>query len=289
MLCTAFADFLARPVTEITSLELEQWRINYRHEKKTKAVTINRYIAMLKAAINWGIKHEILNVANPMKKLEKLSEEDSKTIVRYFSPEERKRLDAALDEREERIRAERDNHNKWLEERGQPLLPSLRDVPFADYIKPMIIVSLNTGVRQGALFKLLWSDINFSEEDLLLRAALVKGKKDIHIPMNETLQKTLRKWKEQTGRDGDDLIFPSPRTGGVLNNVKKAWAGVLQAADIKNFRWHDLRHDFASQLVMKGQDLNTVRELMGHADIKTTLVYAHLAPKVKRAAVDLLG
>jgi integrase len=107
--------------------------------------------------------------------------------------------------------------------------------------------------------------------------------------MNQTLIKALLAWKEQTRRDGDELIFPSPKTGAILNNVKKAWAGVLKAADIKNFRWHDMRHDFASQLVMKGTDLNTVRELLGHADIKTTLIYAHLAPKVKRAAVDLLG
>jgi site-specific recombinase XerD len=70
--------------------------------------------------------------------------------------------------------------------------------------------------------------------------------------------------------------------------VKKAWAGVLQAAQIENFRWHDMRHDFASQLVMRGVDLNTVRELMGHADMSMTMRYAHLAPEVKMRAVEML-
>ena len=74
-----------------------------------------------------------------------------------------------------------------------------------------------------------------------------------------------------------------------MDNCKTAWAKLLKDADIKNFRWHDMRHDFASQLVSKGVDLNTVRELLGHADIKMTLRYAHLAPQIKRAAVEMLG
>ena len=86
------------------------------------------------------------------------------------------------------------------------------------------------------------------------------------------------------------LVFPSPVTRrGMLSDVKTAWKAVLKDAGIENFRWHDMRHDFASQLVMRGVDLNVVRELLGHADMKMTMRYAHLAPSIKLQAVELLA
>jgi integrase len=288
MIKAAFAPLLKTRIDEIAVADIERWRGKKRTEKGSKASTLNRQITALKAALNWAVKRGVIE-GHLLGRLERLREDDSETKIRYLLPEERERLFEALDVREERIRNGRDSHNEWLDERERERMPDMKSLAFVDHLKPMVIVSLNTGIRRGSLFRLLWRDIDFRGENLTIRAAIAKGGRDIQIPMNETLMNTLEAWKAQSGGKDDWLVFPSPKSGEVFDNVRRAWEGVLRLAEIKNFRWHDMRHDFASQLVMKGVDLNTVRELMGHADMKMTLRYAHLAPKVKRAAVELLG
>jgi site-specific recombinase XerD len=106
------------------------------------------------------------------------------------------------------------------------------------------------------------------------------------MPLNEIAYCVLDDWRAQQ-EAAVDRVFKN-QDGSPLKSVKKAWAGLLAHASIKSFRWHDMRHHFASKLVMNGVDLNTVRELMGHTDITMTLRYAHLAPEHKAQAVSKL-
>ena len=202
---------------------------------------------------------------------------------------ERGRLLAALDAREARIRSERARYNQWLEERGKPLLPDLNETPFADYFKPMILLALNTGIRRNALFSLVWGDVDLRRKFLLLRAATAKSGKSGYVNLNRTALEVLESWKKQAPDTSPAaLVFPSPKSGQKMDNCGSAWERLLKDAEIENFRWHDMRHDFASRLVMAGVDLNTVRELLGHSDLKMTLRYAHLAPEAKQRAVEKL-
>jgi integrase len=288
MISRAFKDFMDLPVEEITLLKIEQWRIEQRKYNNTKGSSINRYTTALKAILNWAVKRDLLDT-NPITKLETLSERDSEKKIRFLTGEERERFMEALDARENRMRQERDNHNIWLEERELPLLPDLKKVPFVDYFKPLILVCLNTGARRDAVFSLLWGDIDFESRVVTLRAADAKNSKEQHIPMTDTIHSTLSLWKQQCADTApDSLVFSSPKTKKKMDNCGTAWENLLKEADIQKFRWHDMRHDFASQLVMSGVDLNTVRELLGHADLKMTLRYAHLAPENKLQAIRVL-
>jgi len=288
MIASAFFDLMDLPIEEITLLKVEQWRAVQRKQRNTKGASLNRYTTALKAAFNWAVKRAILE-NNPIENLEAFSEQDSEKKIRFFSHEERERFMAALDARESRIRQERDNHNLWLDERKLPRMPDLKEIPFADYFKPLILVSLNTGARRNSVFSLLWRDVDFEGRILTLRAADEKTEKDQFIPMNETLYDTLSLWKQQCADTSSDaLVFQSPRTNGKFDNCRSAWGNLMKEANIQKFRWHDMRHDFASQLVMDGVDLNTVRDLLGHTDLKMTLRYAHLAPENKLQAVKVL-
>jgi integrase len=291
-----FPDLHNEKLGDINAWVVEKWRAS-RLKAGAKATTVNRDLDDLRSslakAVEWNIDglkargHPLAGV--------KRSKADDNAIVRYLDDDEEKRLRAALDVREGRIRAERDRANAWRAERAYATMPDLRRVEYADYLKPMVLVSMNTGIRRGELFSLEWQDIKFREEmvggrrmkpHLTVRGQSAKSRRIRHIPLNAEVLAVLQCWRAQRPAD-DNLVFPG-RDGTRLDNVRKAWLGVLVDAKIKGFRWHDMRHHFASRLVMAGVSLNTVRELLGHADYKMTLRYAHLDPEHTAAAVERL-
>jgi integrase len=279
----AFPTLLDKKLTEITRWYIEKIR-SARIENGTKPATVNRDISALRGALSRAVEWGFLE-SNPLDGL-KAFQVDSSAKVRYLSSKEQEALLEALDEREEEMRQHRERANEWRRERGYEQLRDLRVVPFADRLKPLVLTSLHTGIRRGEAFNLKWPDIDLSLAVMTVAGGGTKTITTRHVPLNSEALQVLKDWKSQTSDTGS-YVFPSNK-GGRLNNIKTSWSGLLKRAGITSFRWHDLRHTFASKLVMKGVDLNTVRELMGHTDMKMTLRYAHLAPEVKAAAVEKL-
>ena len=130
-------------------------------------------LGALQSAINWAVKQKI-TPQNPIARMECLQETDSDAKVRYLSDDERARLMAALDAREDKKRVARGSHNDWLTERKHRRKPSLGEI-YADYLKPLVLLSLNTGARRGNLLSLTWWDIDFNTRTILFRAAVSKS------------------------------------------------------------------------------------------------------------------
>jgi site-specific recombinase XerD len=246
---TAFKHLLDTPLDKITALDVERWRAK-QVERGLSNQTINRDVSSIKASFNRAVDWGLLTV-NPLAKVRKARVDDC-LKVRYLTEAEEVRLRAAIEAREERRRVERDSANHWRSERGYVLLPSLRDIVFTDHVKPLILLSINTGCRRGELFDLTWSNIDLDRRILTVTGATAKSRRTRHIPLNSS------------------------------------WRRLLKEAQISDFRWHDMRHHFASRLAMGGVDLNTIRELLGHSDYTMTLRYAHLAPEFKLKAVEVL-
>jgi integrase len=284
MIRSTFKKFLNKPAAGLSVAALEKWRAG-RLAGGTKRATVNRLAGALKSMLSWAAQRGIIET-NPIEKMRPVRESDSDGITRYLSGDERARLMAALDGREERMRGGRDSHNLWLKARGRELMPVMSG-EFADFLKPLVIVALNTGARRGALFGLEWGDVDLEGKAVLFRAANAKNEKPLRVPLNSDAASALAKWKLQSRRRGKgDLVFPSPRTGRKLDHINKSWAALTRSAGIENFRFHDCRHDYASRLVMAGVDLFTVKELLGHSDVRITQRYAHLAPDRLAAAVE---
>ena len=150
-------------------------------------------------------------------------------------------------------------------------------------LKPIVVLALNTGMRRGEILGLKWRDIDFRRGIIYLYNTKNHEKRE--LPMNEATKTALiraRKHPESA------YIFCGVE-GKPFKNVRKSYWTALKKSGILNFRFHDLRHTFASHLVMSGVDLNTVRELMGHKSLDMTLRYSHLSPDHKKRAVDILG
>jgi integrase len=278
----SFPDFKNKQLHEITPWLVEKWR-SQRLKSDIKPSTINRELTDLKSCFQKAVEWKILK-SHPIKEV-KLSRVDNNAAPRYLSDTEETKLMEAIDTREQELVQARNNGNAWRKQRNYKLLPDLSQLPYADHLKPMFLLSLNTGMRRGEVFHLQWSQVDLEAKRVTVSGSTAKSGKTRHIPLNQTAVTVLRQWQEQCPTE---QVYVFENDGNPFNNVSKAWNTVFTNSGIPHFRWHDIRHTFASRLVMAGVDLNTVRELLGHSNYEMTLRYAHLAPEHKANAVERL-
>ena len=135
-------------------------------------------------------------------------------------------------------------------------------------------------MRRSEILNLQWQDIDFLRKLIYIKNTKSgEKKKYLQIILLSILYNSLKK------NSMSPYIFIN-RSGKPFKKVYKGFKSALRRAGIRNFTFHDLRHTFASHLVMNGTDLKTVQELLGHKTFRMTLRYAHLSPDYKRKAID---
>ncbi len=174
---------------------------------------------------------------------------------------------------------ERNTRTRYLEE--EEIRKLLEESP--DHLKPILITVINTGMRKGEILGLRWKDINFRQRVIVLLDT--KNNERREVPINKLLFKVLLAIR----KNPDSPYVFCKKDGKPYSNVRRSFETTIGKAGIEDFRFHDLRHIFASHLVMAGVGLRTVQELLGHKSYEMTLRYTHLSPDHKKAAVDILG
>lgn len=241
-------------LSRIRYVDLETFR-NHLRQKLTrsgtpKAVsTVNREMACLHHVFTKAVEWEMIG-KSPFDRGKTLIMKENNQRVRYLTEDEITRLLKACEEK--------------------------------PHLHRIVVCAVHTGMRKGEILSLKWSQIRngfiYLEE--------TKTKERRVIPVNETLSKALKEIRKEQGLTSKYVFTYAGRS---FSRVDRAFHGALARAKIEDFRFHDLRHTFASHVLMKGGSLKDVQELLGHKTMTMTLRYAHLSQEHKRNAVNLLN
>lgn len=175
-----------------------------------------------------------------------------------------------------RMRKEDTRRIRWITHEEATKL--IRELP--SHLVDLATFSLATGLRQSNVTGLEWRDIDLSKKHALIHPDQAKTKKAIPVPLNETALNVIRK---QIGKHSK-FVF-TYNGNRILQCNTKAWKKALHRAGIENFRWHDLRHTWASWHVQNGTSLQELQQLGGWKSFEMVLRYAHLSSDhLKQAA-----
>jgi len=237
-----------RLLTEVTTEEIARLQAKMIAKGTRAPQTVNRYLAGLKHVLTLAVKDGKL-LRNPVCGVK-------------FSQEPQGRLRFLSDGEITRLR--------------QVMAPP-------DWV--VVGFALETGLRQSEQFALRWDCINLDQG--LLTIPRSKSGRTRHVPLSDGARgilQGLRSWLDSP------YVFPSPKPDGAhldgRNFMVRTYLPALTKVTIEGVTWHTLRHTFASRLVMRGVDIRTVQELMGHSTITMTIRYAHLSPAHLREAVN---
>ena len=220
-------------------------------EQQYASGTTNRVLVLLRYMFNLAKKWGIAGVSN--NPATELKTAPDVCRGRFLSADETNRLLNALDRDENQIAAK------------------------------SIKLLLLTGARRNEITQAKWEHIDWQKKTLLVPCS--KSGRPRLIQLNSAALELLRSLPREPE---NAFIFPSPVTGRPSASLHFPWTRIRKQAGLTEFRLHDLRHSFASFLVNKGVSIYVVQGLLGHANVRATQRYAHLANETLSDAAELI-
>jgi integrase len=217
--------------------------------QQVKPATVNRELALLKHMLTKAVEWGYLK-NNPAKPVKLLKESPGR--LQYLEAEEIENLVAACDD------------------------------PQVPYLRPSVVTALHTGMRLGEFLGLQWDDVD--PRHRLITITKTKNNERKTIPINDPLYEELSRLPRHVN---SPYLFCHPDGTRILR-IDRSFHHALRDAAIEKFRFHDLRHTFASHLAIRGVSLEIIGALLGHKDPKMTKRYAHLSPTSLKHAVTTL-
>ena len=263
----------SRPVSRLTRADC-RLLITSSREKGLKLATVKGIARTLSSLLSQAVEDEKLP-ANPALRMGRYLRrgDEAKPVIQPLTREEAAHL----------VSVAADQYSRW---------------------HSWILCALRTGLRSGELLALQWRDIDWHGGFLLIQRNLVRGvltspksHQRRRVDMSAQLAATLLAWRRQQrarcvekGVPVPDWVFPSLEgTPLEERNVRHVFKRLLEKAELRQIRIHDLRHTYASLLLQQGESVVYVKEQLGHSSIQLTVdTYGHLIPGANRAAVDRL-
>lgn len=251
------AEFGKLDAKRLTPREIERGLDHLAEERKWQPATVNRHKAYLSLAYRIAMADGLVT-SNPARLVRQRREDNGR--IRWLTADEEATLRVAI-------------RGLWAAH------------------EPEFDLALNTGMRSSEQYSLDWQrNIGLDRRQIALQKT--KNKRARYIPLNAEAVAALEKLRKMYGSTGPVIrngqVKKSRAKGQARKSARNWFEDAVEKAGIQDFTWHDLRHTFASRLVMAGVDLRTVQELMGHRTIQMTARYAHLAPAHQLGAIERL-
>lgn len=287
------AKLMSLTFSEISAKHIHQWHMDMISKKLTDAY-IRRVYGAFKTLINDAVKKQHIK-DSPINSVHLDSYHRNEQGVKqvndrqYLTKDQITNLMKALDLYQDYKRQRRENSRNH----GKPHLPSLKDLEYVDFVKPAILFMFYTGFRPGDIRTLKWEELKLSGTAPSVTKAIEKTKhknnEEQTFPLTPDIVTVLKQWRSQNNNPTKGLVFPNDKgTERTKRFISDPWKKHIRPfANLPdNFDLYNLRHNFASWLVMSGADILTVAKLMGHANTKMIEKhYGHLAPEHKQYAL----